>query len=141
MSDTEHKHVSKDAARRVEIFTGAGRRRQWTDAEKARIVAESEAGGDSVSGVARRHGLTSQQLFGWRREARQRAAAGGSGSAGGTTMPFAAVVVEGTPLHGVAAIEIAVAGAGAGAGFVVRVPAGVDAGALATVLRAVKAAS
>lgn len=133
--------MSKDPARRVEIFTGAGRRRQWTDAEKARIVAESEAGGDSVSGVARRHGLTSQQLFGWRREARQRAAAGGSGSAGGTAMPFAAVVVEGTPLRGGAAIEIAVAGAGAGAGFVVRVPAGVDAGALATVLRAVKAAS
>ncbi|MFN0105309.1 MAG: IS66-like element accessory protein TnpA [Bryobacteraceae bacterium] len=54
-------------ARRVEIFTGAGRRRSWSAAEKARIVAESLSPGASVSAVARRHGLMSSQIFRWRR--------------------------------------------------------------------------
>ena len=30
---------------RLEVFTGAGRRRTWSDEEKTRIVAEIEAGG------------------------------------------------------------------------------------------------
>jgi transposase len=53
---------------RLEVFTGAGRRRTWSAEDKARIVAEIVASGDSVSSVARRHGLSPQQLFGWRRE-------------------------------------------------------------------------
>jgi transposase len=50
------------------VFTGAGRRRTWNDEDKARIVAEIAVSGDSVSAVARRHGLSPQQLFGWRRQ-------------------------------------------------------------------------
>jgi transposase len=53
---------------RLEVFTGAGRRRTWSAEDKALIVAEIVASGDSVSAVARRHGLSPQQLFGWRRE-------------------------------------------------------------------------
>jgi Transposase and inactivated derivatives len=53
---------------RLEVFTGAGRRRTWSDEDKARIVAEIAARSESVSAVARRHGLSPQQLFGWRRE-------------------------------------------------------------------------
>jgi transposase len=53
---------------RLEVFTGAGRRRTWSAEDKALIVAEILASGDSVSSVARRHGLSPQQLFGWRRE-------------------------------------------------------------------------
>ena len=53
---------------RLEVFTGAGRRRTFSSEDKARIVAEIAASGDSVSGVARRHGLSPQQLFGWRRQ-------------------------------------------------------------------------
>ena len=53
---------------RLEVFTGAGRRRTWGDEDKARIVAEIAVSGESVSAVARRHGLSPQQLFGWRRE-------------------------------------------------------------------------
>lgn len=56
--------------RRIELITGTGRRRRWSSADKARVVLESLAGGVSVSEVARRHGLSPQQLFGWRREAR-----------------------------------------------------------------------
>jgi transposase len=53
---------------RLEVFTGAGRRRTWSGEDKARIVAEIAASGESVSAVARRHGLTPQQLSCWRRQ-------------------------------------------------------------------------
>jgi len=56
---------------RVEVLLGPERRRQWTAEDKERIVAESYSGTDSVSRIARRHGLLPQQLFTWRREARQ----------------------------------------------------------------------
>ena len=56
--------------RRIELITGAGRRRRWSSEDKARIVVESLEPGVSVSEVARRHGLSPQQLFGWRRKAR-----------------------------------------------------------------------
>jgi transposase-like protein len=36
--------------------------------DKARIVAEIVASGESVSAVARLYGLSQRQLFGWRRE-------------------------------------------------------------------------
>ena len=54
-----------------EVFTGAGRRRDWSDEEKDQILAESYSGEMSVSAVARRHGLSPGQLFTWRRQARQ----------------------------------------------------------------------
>jgi transposase len=72
--DTVHSAIT-EPVRRLEVFTGAGRRRKWSDEDKARIVAEIVASGDSVCSVARRHGLSPQQLFGWRRQLR--GAAGG----------------------------------------------------------------
>ena len=70
----DHKLEPKPSvARRVEVFTGTGRRRRWSSDEKARILEETLAVGAVVSEVARRHGITSQQLFGWRRSARGRA--------------------------------------------------------------------
>jgi transposase len=70
MSISEHKHMP-EPVRRMEVFTGAGRRRSWSPAEKAAIVAESYGAGETVCTVARRHGLTPQQLFTWRRLARR----------------------------------------------------------------------
>jgi len=58
---------------RIEVLTGPERRRQWSTEDKERIVAESYSGHDSVSRIARRHGLLPQQLFSWRREARRTA--------------------------------------------------------------------
>ena len=46
-------------------------RRQWSDAEKHRIVAEAERPDANVSAVARRHGITPGLLFRWRRMARE----------------------------------------------------------------------
>ena len=57
--------------RRVELITGTGRRRWWSTDEKARILVESLMPGANISEVARRNGLSPQQLFGWRREMRE----------------------------------------------------------------------
>ena len=73
MSELTLKSSTEGPARRLEVFTGAGRRRDWSAEDKARIVADSLEPGATVSGVARRHGLTPQQLFTWRREARKAA--------------------------------------------------------------------
>lgn len=56
---------------RFEVFTGAGKRRDWPPEVKASIVAESYSGMESVSAVARRHGLVPSQLFTWRRQLRE----------------------------------------------------------------------
>ncbi len=49
MSDTELLPKSKaEPFRRMEVFTGAGRRRAWSAEEKARIVTESYERGESV---------------------------------------------------------------------------------------------
>jgi transposase len=134
--------------RRLEVFTGAGRRRTWTAEQKARILAESYESGEKVSAVARRHGLTPQQLFGWRRDARRRAVTrrrpDDRGGEGGAT--FAPVIVEAArpcvvapPAPdgpgGSSMIEIVIGAA------TVRVPPGIDIASLQAVLRAVKAAT
>ena len=143
MSDTELLPKSKpEPVRRVEVFTGTGRRRAWAADEKARIIAESYAGGETVSAVARRHGLTPQQLFGWRREARQRA----ESEAGEISRAFTPVIVEASRRHldapiaaarpdGSPMVEIVIGAA------TVRIPPGIDAVTLTTVLRAVRAAT
>ena len=46
MSDTEFL-LKSEPPRRLEVFTGAGRRRSWTPEQKARIVAECERDGGS----------------------------------------------------------------------------------------------
>src|SRR5580658_7547928 len=79
MSDTELLPKSNAAAvRRLEVFTGAGRRRAWSADQKGMIVAESYSCGESISVIARRHGLTPQQLF-----------AAGMRGIGSRTMPAA----------------------------------------------------
>jgi hypothetical protein len=61
--DTVHNAIT-EPVRWLEVFTGAGRRRKWSDGDKARIVAEIVTSGDSVCAVARRLGLSPQQMFG-----------------------------------------------------------------------------
>lgn len=55
---------------RLEVIE-TGARRQWTAEEKQRIVAESFALPRNTSATARRHGMSSGQLFTWRRLARE----------------------------------------------------------------------
>jgi transposase-like protein len=53
---------------RIEVITGVGRRRRWSDEDKARIVAECLDPTTTVSAVAWRYGLHSSQLFVWRQQ-------------------------------------------------------------------------
>src|ERR1700758_3889698 len=47
---------------------GSTKRRQYSEALKRQMVAETQAPGASVSIVARRHDVNSNQLFRWRRQ-------------------------------------------------------------------------
>jgi transposase len=58
--DTVNNAITKPT-HRLEVFTGADRRRTWSDEDKARIVAQIVASGETVSAVARRQGLSMQQ--------------------------------------------------------------------------------
>jgi transposase len=122
------------APRRVEVFTGTGRRRRWPPNSKARILEETLVAGAVISEVARRHGITPQQLFGWRRAARRRAREGAAGAPG-----FAPVMLEApaeTPRPPNGAILEILFGA-----MVARVPLTADAATLARIVRALKEAT
>src|SRR3954462_12062902 len=70
MSISELMH-RPERARRLEVFTGVGRRRTWPADEKAAIVAESYAPGKTVCGVAPRQGPPPGQFSPWRRPPRR----------------------------------------------------------------------
>lgn len=71
----EHRLMSDDEFRRIEVITGVARRRRWTAEQKLRMVEESFRSGETVSVVARRHGLAPNLLFRWRRLASEGGAA------------------------------------------------------------------
>ena len=141
--DTEHIAIT-EPVRRLEVFTGAGRRRKWSGEEKARIVAEIVASGDSVCAVARRHGLSPQQLFGWRRQLRE-AAAGHSDPEQLQFVPAAVDVGAPAPIlrrqraqrctltPDIGTIEVEVDG------VTIRAGRGADANTIAAIVQALKA--
>ena len=139
--DTEHIAIT-EPVRRLEVFTGAGRRRTWRDEDKARIVAEIATSGDSVCAVARRHGLSPQQLFSWRRQLRDSEAE--RSEADGLQFVPAVVDAGSSPVPQRRAPRCK-AEASAGTieveinGVTVRVGRGADAKTLMAVLRALKA--
>ena len=137
------KDDAKAEYRRVEVLTGPSRRRRWSAEDKARIVAEALAPGAVVSEVARRWHLSSQQVFGWRREARAGLLAlPADGTVASLPVPdFVPILAEPAVSAAVPeaacipVIEVEIAGA------VVRVPPGMDAALLTSVLRAVRASA
>jgi transposase len=111
------------------------------------IVAESLAEGAVISEVARRHGLSPQQLFGWR--SRLRDAVKGSAPSSDATPAFVPAIVEDEPPPSAAlALPAAVAMSAAGVtpapieivlgGVIVRVRGEADPRALMTVLKALR---
>jgi transposase len=62
---------------RVEILTGSERRRNYTPAEKVRIVEEAFRPGVIVKDVARRLGIHESLLYRWRRLMRATSPTGG----------------------------------------------------------------
>lgn len=119
--------------RRIEVITGLGGRRRWDPDDKARIVAETDAPGAVVSEIARRHGLSPQQLFGWRRTARKQAV-----ESAGAVPRFVPAVLASEPTRGhrrqnaMATIEVEIGGA------VVRIGDGARTSTVAAVIRALK---
>ena len=69
-------------------------RRRWSEDDKRRLVAETFAPGETVHGVARRRGVSTSQLFTWRK--RLRAEAGFPPSPSGVP-GFAAVAIAPVP--------------------------------------------
>jgi transposase len=53
----------------VEVL-GVERRRRWPDTVKLSILAEVNVNGWTLADVARRHDLTRQHIYQWRREMR-----------------------------------------------------------------------
>jgi transposase len=136
--------LKPEPMRRLEVITGTGRRRRFSDDYKAGIVEETLVPGAVVSDVARRHGLTPQQLFGWRRQARQPA----SGTDTETPQFVPAVVAAPLPERAVrggrrkrtrqvdrtaGSIEVEIEG------VTVRIGRGAEAKTVAAVLRVLKA--
>ena len=133
----DHIVDASDRHSRVDIRVGVGRRRRWRDEEKGRIVAESYAPGAIVSEVARRHEITPQHLFGWRKAAREGRLALPADEA---AMFVPAVMAPGTGATAKPAAAASITITIEIGGVVVRAEHGVDIGWLADVLRAVKAA-
>jgi transposase len=59
-------HTDSRPISRLEIVD-TGRRRRWSDEVKVRIVEESLSGPRLASVTARRHGISNQLLFSWRK--------------------------------------------------------------------------
>jgi transposase len=62
------------------VDTKPPKRRQYSEALKRQMVAETQVPGASVSIVARRHDVNSNQLFRWRRQLLPKAAVVNSGA-------------------------------------------------------------
>jgi len=74
--NARHQHSHQDAEyRRVELITGRKRRRDWTAAEKAEILAASMEPGAVVTEVARRFEVSRGLVWAWRRKAMDELAA------------------------------------------------------------------
>jgi transposase len=137
VSRFDHTLEPKRELRRIEVITGAGGRRRWTAEEKARIVAETLEPGAVVSVIARHHGLSPQQLFGWRRAMRTPDV-----PIADVAPKFVPAVLEPDPGQrrrrrsspGAAAIELEIAG------VTVRIGDGARPRTIAAVIRALKGA-
>ena len=127
------------AYRRMELTTGTPRRRSWTLADKARIVAESLSGDRPASEVALKHGIHRNQIYNWRRELAE--AAGAEAADGSPFVPVrvappepeASAAEPGRPVDDTFAVEVEFAGA------TVRVRDGADGDLVRTVLAALSA--
>lgn len=132
-------------AGRIEVLEGRSGRRMRSEAERARIAAESLVPGAKVTDIARRHDVTRWQVYDWRKKL----------IAGALALPteiadepmFAALVVEPNPARPAPSpkrrggatksfrVEMVVDG------VTLRVPPAIDEVQLTRIIRAIRAAS
>ncbi|MEO7680621.1 MAG: transposase [Sphingomonas sp.] len=115
--------------RRMDVVPAGRDRRSWTPEAKARIIAESMAPRANVADIARRNNMLPQQLYAWRRGARERMEAGDD-----TAFVPAVVDQPARPARAGAEIRIDLRG------VTIRVPDGVSADHIERVLLAVQVA-
>ena len=148
-----HGRHDRERSRRLESIVGSKRRRARSAKEKAAIVAETFAPGANLSQIARRHGLNRGLLFTWRRQVRrvrpgpvaEATSEEGRGPAfvpveiqpevSSPAGPTTSDAPSPTPLVPAPMIEIVMPA------VTVRVPTGVDAATLTTVLVVLRALS
>ncbi|MDA9521209.1 transposase [Bradyrhizobium sp. CCBAU 11434] len=123
---------SAGSVSRLEILEGPSGRRVRSEAERARIAAESLLPGAQVSEVARKHGATRWQIYDWRRRFRQR---GMLPLCEASPPTFAPLVVERALERQAAAIKLEIAIGD----VVLRTDTAIDAEQLSRVIRAVRA--
>ncbi len=137
---TDFNDDAKDVFRRVEVLTGPGRRRRWSDEQKMLVAAEAMVPGAVVSQIARRWQICPSQVFTWRRLA-----------SGAKPNSLPAITPAFVPIVDAASIPAPPASALPPArtpeieidtgGTKIRLAGGVDTKALTAVLRAVRAAA
>jgi transposase len=143
-AETTHKIGHKSArSPRIEVITRGERRRVWTPEQKREIVAESLGPGLTPTEVARKHAISSGQLYTWRQQVLGRQmtllarATPGFAQVEMTPVPppsgapFEKPSGAATPRHSPEMIEVVLT-----SGVILRVGAAVDAAALGRVLAA-----
>ncbi|RWH31406.1 MAG: hypothetical protein E5X88_28145 [Mesorhizobium sp.] len=68
LQDSHQGRHKEGRYRRIEVITGRRRRRNWTPAEKARVIAESAESAANISAAARHWGVSRGLLPVWRRQ-------------------------------------------------------------------------
>ncbi len=121
---------------RHEVIVGVERRRRWSDEEKLSILREVGIGGATVSDIARRHDLTRQHIYQWRRALRRKGLWPGSDGTVFLALDAAAGPLRSGPSAGhEMSIEIVL-----GNGRMVRLPGGLQEDDLARLIRLVETA-
>jgi transposase len=128
---------ASEFAGRLDVIEGPTGRRQRTEAEKARIVAERLMPNVRVADLARKYGATRWQIYDWRERLRREQRRLAPPEAVASAPPFAAVVVDEGPRRNSAAacIEILVGD------VVIRAELGVDDEHLSRIIRIARAAA
>jgi len=126
-------HTPMPELSRLDVIT-TGARRRWAVEEKRRIVAESYSAPRVVSATARRYGISTSQLYMWRRLALENRLGGDDGAQGFAPAVIVpekqapAAVLSASVVAAVGRMEIVLAGAR------VIVDKEVDAAALARII-------
>jgi transposase len=69
INDSDTQPVETINARpRIEVYDSVERRRRWTSDEKQKLLKEADEPGNSISSVARKYGVSSSQMFNWRKQ-------------------------------------------------------------------------
>jgi len=120
---------------RHEVIIDVERRRFWSDEQKLSILSEVGVGGATVADVARRHDITRQHIYQWRRQLRDRGLWPGVASTTFLALEGPGTVSDVTPLAPAGTVEVVLA-----SGRVLRITGGIVDADLMRLVRVVEAA-